>query len=287
MPTQLTKLALVNTSDLTETLVFSVFQEGAEEASRQVLSIEPNTAIIENEREIHPSKNYNITVSGMYSDAAATQLNTWKNDSTELIFTGYGLDGSILQMEGTVQSKKGLEDNMSFGFSSMREAKGGYSSEDGKHTSGISYCQNGLALYKWGDADSDGLANGWAKSGGTTTFSGGDQTFSTTAASGHSMTRRIYFPFTGRTAYFNINPTTVTATTGVSISIEAFNASDVSQGSDTTNVTSTVDQQASLTIPDDTSYIEVSVNIGENDDITFSDPSLQLKSEYIFTEFYT
>ena len=67
MPTQLSKLAFVNTSDLTETLEFSVVQEGAAEASRQVISIEPNTQVIENNREIITSKNYSITVTGGYS----------------------------------------------------------------------------------------------------------------------------------------------------------------------------------------------------------------------------
>ncbi len=52
MPTQLSKLALVNTSTLSETKTFSVVQEGAAEASRQVISIEPNVQVIENNREI-------------------------------------------------------------------------------------------------------------------------------------------------------------------------------------------------------------------------------------------
>lgn len=52
MSTQLNKLAIINTSTLSETQTFSVVQEGAAEASRQIISIEPNTQIIENNREV-------------------------------------------------------------------------------------------------------------------------------------------------------------------------------------------------------------------------------------------
>ena len=77
MPAQLSKLALVNTSAFSETKTFSVVQEGAAEASRQVISIDANTAIIENNREIITSKVFNITLTGLYDSSTATQLKTW------------------------------------------------------------------------------------------------------------------------------------------------------------------------------------------------------------------
>jgi hypothetical protein len=161
MPTQLSKLALVNTSTLSETKTFSVVQEGAAEASRQVISIEPNTQVIENNREIITSKNYNLTVTGVYSGASKAQLFTWAQNQTSLLFTGYGLDKSILQMEGTLQINKGFEENMSFRFSSAREGVGGYDSTTGKHTAEMSYCKNGLALFGWQEGETTGVASGW------------------------------------------------------------------------------------------------------------------------------
>ena len=85
MPAQLNKLALVNTSALTETKTFSIVQEGAAEASRQVISIEANTAIIENNIELITSKIFNITLTGLYDSSTVTQLKTWTDNQTNLL----------------------------------------------------------------------------------------------------------------------------------------------------------------------------------------------------------
>lgn len=290
MRSQLEKVSLINTSDLTETLTFSVVQEGAAEASRQVLSIEPASdgqVVVENSRNIITSKMYNITLVGFYSASALTQLETWQSNQTDLLFVGYGLGGQILQAEGTLTFQEDYEGNVSYRFNSMREARGGYDSSTGKHTSDISYNPNGLALYQWSEGATANLAAGWSKSGGSTTFSAGEQTFSTTGASNVVLSRRIYFPFDGKTLYFNLNASAVTSTTGISMNIEAFNESDVSQDSATTAITTTGDKQVSLTLPADTNYVIVDVTVGQDDSITFGDPSLQLDGTYNFTEFYT
>lgn len=292
MRSQLEKVSLINTSDLTETLTFSVVQEGAAEASRQVLSIEPSSdgqVTVENSRNIITSKMYNITLVGFYSASALSQLETWQSNQTDLLFVGYGLGKQILQAEGTLTFQEDYEGNVSYRFNSMREATGGYDAVSGKHTSDISYNPNGLALYKWDEGSTANLAAGWTKSGGSTTWDSvnGEQDFSTTGASYVTMSRRIYFPFSGKTLYFNLNATAVNSTTGINMNIEAYNESDVSQGSATTAITSTGDKQVSLSLPEDTNYVIVDVTVGQDDSISWKNPTLQLDSTYNFTEFYT
>jgi hypothetical protein len=306
MPTQLSKLALVNPSvdengdfdALSETKSFSVVQEGAAEASRQVISIEPNTQVIENNREIITSKNYNITVTGVYSDSTKTQLYTWASAQTNLVFTGYGLDGSILQMEGTLQINKGFEDNMSFRFSSAREAKGGYSSSDGKHSAEMSYVKNGLALYGWGDADEDDLANDWTDTGSIADgFADGVQTI----AGAGNLSRTIHFPFSGVQLAFFADFTSVSDNTGLSVDIEAYNSSNSELGSGGTLTVplSAGVRMAFYDLPENTAYVKVKVTGGSGSGALFKNPTLQItnftgstslankQAAYNFVEFNT
>ena len=287
MPTQLSKLALVNTSDLTETLLFSVVQEGAAEASRQVISIEPNVQVIENNREVITSKNYNITVTGVYSQSAKAQLFTWADAQTNLVFTGYGLDDSILQMEGTLQINKGFEDNMSFRFSSAREAKGGYDSTTGKHSAEMSYCKNGLALYGWQEGSTSGLAAGWTDTVDTVSFSAGVQTLTDGASAGGTMYRDIHFPFPAKTLTFSIDVTEDSATSPV-IGIQCYDDTGSTTGVQaTTAISGTGTKQVSKTLVAACEYVRVSVEIGDADTLKFQNPTLQLSTDYGFVEFNT
>jgi hypothetical protein len=308
MPTQLSKLALVNPSvdgsgdfdALSETKSFSVVQEGAAEASRQVISIEPNTQVIENNREIITSKNYNITVTGVYSDSTKTQLYTWASAQTNLVFTGYGLDGSILQMEGTLQINKGFEDNMSYRFSSMREAKGGYNTSDGKHSAEMSYCKNGLALYGWQEGSTSGVAAGWTNGFGdpansfeTVGFSGGIQRVAESTNNDRALYRDIHFPFAGQTLTFSIDVVETSDPanndyTGALIGIQCYNASNGTVNSQETQARSaTGTVQVSKTLPSTCKWVRISVEGDSGCDFEFQNPTLQLSTDYGFVEFNT
>jgi len=287
MPTQLSKLALVNTSDLTETLLFSVVQEGAAEASRQVISIEPNTQVIENNREIITSKNYNITVTGVYSQSAKAQLYTWAQAQTNLVFTGYGLDDSILQMEGTLQINKGFEDNMSFRFSSAREARGGYDSTTGKHTAEMSYVKNGLALYGWQEGSTTDLAAGWTDTVETLDFTAGVQTLTDASVGSGTMYRDIHFPFPAKTLTFSIDVTEDSASSAL-IGIQCYDDAGSTTGVQaTTSISGTGTTQVSKTLVAACEYVRVSIEIGSTDTVKFQNPTLQLSTDYEFVEFNT
>jgi hypothetical protein len=284
MPAQLRKLAIIDTSDLDDTQLFSIYQEGASEASRQAISIEPNSATIENNREIYTSKVYDITLSGLYTSSAQSQLSSW-SDGTNLFFSGYGLDNRILQAEGTLEWVRGFEDNASNVFSSQREAIGGYES-NGKHSSGMSYCKNALALYDFVEGETSGIAAGWAKTGGTTSFSSGRQTFSTTGGSPVYLRREIHFPFPNKQLTFSLTCTSVTENDDVSISI----TEHLSTGFENTETNSSIGtgmETVSITTSDDVQYIIVEVEVNQNDSITFENPSLALGTNATYETFNT
>ena len=317
MSTQLTKLALINNSvdgggafnALSETQTFSVVQEGAAEASRQVLSIEPNTQIIENEREIITSKVYNITATGLYSSASRSQLNTWATNQTSLVFSGMGLDGSILQAEGTLQMVKQFEDNASFRFNSSREAVGGYNSATGKHTADLIYSQNGLCLFKWGRGNTDDAA-GYEFGGSPSNIdaltlfdtSAEDQRIKTSGAI--TFERLIHFPFplTKLTAFVSVTEASESTT---NLSIKAYNSSNSAlagaaddSGFDTrvgtaTALNGTGTKFYSRVLPPTTEYIEVVYTVAGTDDFFIKQPTLQIvegtavAGDYNFVEFNT
>ena len=278
---------------------FSVVQEGSDEASRQVLSIEQGTApVIEDGQTIVMTKNYDLTVSGLFKASTISGLQTLADNRTDVVFGGFGLGGQILQMDGKLNLGQILGETASFRFNSPREATGGYNTgtgKDGKHTSRLSYSTNGLALYKWGAAALTGnnaLAYGWTKSAGTVSFSTvtNAQTFTYTGDA--TLHRDVYLPFDGRTLYFNISVTALsdqdTANT-IKMKLQAFTDNGTTE--DVTAVeeiiTTTGNKQISITPSSSAKMLRASIIIADDDSISFKEPTLQLDSTYNFVEFNT
>lgn len=292
---QLEKLSILNTADFSDHFTFSVVQEGSDEASRQVLSIEPaSSPIIEDGQTIILSKNFDLTVSGLFKASTISSLQTLADNRTSLVFGGFGLGDQILQLEGAMNVNQVFSESASFRFNSPREATGGYDSTTGKHTSGLSYSNNGLALYKWGAAAATGanaLAYGWIKSAGTVSFSTVTSAQTFTHSSAATLHRDVYLPFDGRTLYFNINVTALSDDSGdstIKIKLESFDDNgSTSDVSDETVISSTGNKQVSITPTSDAKMIRASVIIGSSDSISFKEPTLQLDSTYNFVEFNT
>lgn len=279
---------------------FSVVQEGSDEASRQVLLIEPaSSPIIEDGQTLITSKNFDLTVSGLFKASTISGLQTLADARTSVVFGGIGLGGQILQAEGSINVNQIFSETASFRFNSPREATGGYNTGtggDGKHTSRLAYSTNGLCLYKWGAAAATGtsaLAYGWTKSAGTVSFASSNDGVQTFSHSGDATLHRdIHLPFDGtKTFHFNINVTAITdggAGNTVKIKLQSYtdyaNTSD--QASETT-ITSTGNKQVSITPTSSAKMIRAIIIIAANDSISFKQPTVELDSTYDFTEFNT
>lgn len=298
---QLEKLSILDTSNFSNHFTFSVVQEGSDEASRQVLSIEPaSTVVIEDGQTLVPSKNYDLTVSGLFKNDTISSLQTLANNRTELVFGGFGLGGQILQLEGAMNLNQAFTESASFRFNSPREAKGGYDSVTGKHSSGLSYSTNGLALYKWGAASSGNgiLAYGWSKTaGGTVSFAGSTNQQTLSSSGGvQKLTRNVYLPFGGKTLYFNIHVVTAddqsTDANGISIKMISYddNGSVIDVDGTAQAITSADNDsvvQASITPSSDAKMLQVVIQLGTDDTLVFKNPTLQTSSTYEFVEFNT
>lgn len=164
MPSQLVKLALIDEAPYINSTagsggapletdldieVFSIFQEGAQDASRQVVSIEADTAVIENNRELITSKVYTLDVVGLYSQSKRAKLQGWSKNATPLYIAGYGLDGSFLYAYGTITVIEGFDSNTSFKFRFQSASVGGYDPVTTTHSSGLVYSTNAKAYWKW------------------------------------------------------------------------------------------------------------------------------------------
>lgn len=281
---------------------FSVVQEGSDEASRQVLSIEPaTTPIIEDGQSIIMTKNYDLTVSGLFKKETISGLQTLADNRTDVVFGGFGLGGQILQMDGKLNLGQVLSETASFRFNSPREAKGGYDvnvtspayNGSGKHSAELCYSTNGLAMYKWQEGSTGGLAAGWTKTNGSAAWdsSNEEQDFTYSGAQTAKLHRDLFLPCDGRTIYFHVDMTAASITTGANIKIEAFsNYGGVNVGTaDTETIPngSTATLTASMVVPDTAKMIRVSINIGQDDTISFKNPTVQLDSTYRFVEFNT
>ena len=281
---------------------FSVVQEGSDEASRQVLSIEPaTTPIIEDGQSIIMTKNYDLTVSGLFKKETISGLQTLADNRTDVVFGGFGLGGQILQMDGKLNLGQVLSETASFRFNSPREAKGGYDvnvtspayNGSGKHSAELCYSTNGLAMYKWQEGLTSGLAAGWTKTNGSASWdsSNEEQDFTYSGAQTAKLHRDLFLPCDGRTIYFHVDMTAASITTGANIKIEAFsNYGGVNVGTaDTETIPngSTATLTASMVVPDTAKMIRVSINIGQDDTISFKNPTVQLDSTYRFVEFNT
>lgn len=300
---QLEKLSILNTANFSNHFTFSVVQEGSDEASRQVLSIEPASApIIEDGQTIILTKNYDLTVSGLFKEDTISSLQTLADNRTSLVFGGFGLGGQILQLEGAMNVNQIFSETASFRFNSPREAKGGYDittvsplhahTGTGKHTSGLSYSTNGFALYKWGDQDSSGIADGWTVTGTdtTTSFSNGIQVIDS-GSSTLTMTRDVYLPFDGRAIYFNIKTNTGDAPTGT-VSIQLISYTDDGTTPDATGSAVSVTAadtayQATVSPSSSAKMVRAIISLASGADLEFKEPTLELNSTYNFVEFNT
>jgi len=280
MPSQLTKLALVESNNTLHT--FSVVQDGVAEATRQAFSIEADDVTIENERRLIASKLYNITVAGLLTNQTESEIYSLSSNDTDLEFSGFGLE-HILQGTGHINANDGFDGNLSIYFTSPRRAVGGYLST-GEHSAGVVYCENGLALYKWQEGSTSDVPAGYTASGSTTWD---DANGELDIASSASVERTLAFPFS--------TPLTFSVVASNTSGNPQMNVVELDSGDSTitTNSEFLSDGTNVLTFTPSSSTVNLRLEFvtDADDSVTIKNPAMNLgtrsASEVVFTEFNT
>lgn len=291
----LVKLAIINPANPSDKFVFSAVQEGAEGASRQSVSIEEaGSVIIEDGRKIITAKKYGIAVTALRDFWIHSKLSSWQSNRTPVIYSGYDINGRILQKEGFVDFDSGFESHASFRITSTVEAIGDYI--NGKHSSLMSFSKNGLALYRFEDDLDTEVANGWTNSGtgqqelGVTNAV---QDYDNNGGTG-TLSRNVYFPFPDQTLTFGVNVNTYSdndSNGSVKIKIRSKNSSGTVLSTQTETISALGDSSVSITLSSTAVSVDVIVENTDIETFSFSKPTLKIGAGFSsatdFVEFNT
>ena len=147
--------------------------------------------------------------------------------------------------------------------------------------------ENGLGIHLWGDNDSDGVADGWASTFDTDSFSSGAQSL-TTDTTVATFLKSIYLPFEKQFT-FSIDVDSRTGTYATEeIEILAKDIAGNSISSIDTNVSSTGRKSVSATLPANTVSIDVFYGASASSGTVttaLSDPALRRGTTSTYTKF--
>lgn len=272
---ELQKVGFTNPNDLTETVVLSTILEGAGGATRSFVEEEPESFTFEDNQVIHDGQTYTFTMAGKPT-ADISQLYAWADAGTELTITGYAYNEAI-QIDNAVITF--LQDPSERRVWKITARKTGPINFDDSGKLGTEFMMsaNLLNMYNWQEGSTSGLAAGWSKTGGTTSFSSGQQTFSTTGSSDLYMDRDIYFPFRNLDLTFFITIDAITENDDVRIVLQYYNSSDSELGTQSVALASgTGLLSVTRSVSAGAEYARLRVKIGDNDSVTFSNPGLSI-----------
>lgn len=256
---QLTKTAIWDGVNL---VTLSVVQEGADDATRSVFKRTPKQTVIEDDQPTSIRMDEELILAGLYNTTDGAQLASWAENLTNVSISGYNY-GYIFRTVNDVylQSTVGPNGDVAgWRIAAKDSTMPGYHS--GVLASKFLLSRNGIGDYQWGDANSDGLANGWTSFGfATKTMIAGVQNLThTDANSNNNIHRTITFPFPGKTLTMSANFTAIGTSTGYANTMwmQAYDSSGSAIGSPKTEVlTGTGINTVSYLLPGGTVTVEL------------------------------
>lgn len=273
---ELHKVAIINPLNDTEIVILSTILEGAGGATRAFVEEEPESYVTEDNQDIKDSQVYTFTMAGKPT-ADIAQLRSWIANSTKVTIVGYAYN-EALYIENAYLTFLVDPSERKVWKIQARKA-GGVDYVDGKLDTEFMMSPNLLNMYKWEDGGS-GIPAGWSKTGGTTTFSNGELTFTTTAVTTQKVTREIYFPFSGKDVTFFFSCSSITGTPDFRINIDTI--SGIGSSSIRRDVATGLNSYT-VTLPDNVSRVEVTFEVVDGEALTVSNPGLSIgtSTEYI------
>lgn len=226
--------------------------------------------------------------------ADITQIESWVDNQTNVYVAGTSLDGGLFfgDAQNTLkaiklQSNESVTDNDLYAFTVGKETPPGFT--DGLYQNGFWIGKNLLGMYKWGDTDADGVADGWSATGfSTTTFTSGQQTLEADTTR-RDLERAIWFPFEGQEITFSIDIDSRTGSYATEqIEIEFIDGTGSVISSQVTTFSSTGRKSVTATVPSTTvkviSRLSLQSSSGTVTEVV-SDPALKLESESTYSIF--
>lgn len=245
------KLAVAKVGTPDEVVVLSNISEGVDGSSTFGYETEEVTLTIEDGQTINNAIEHTLDVRTLLpTDADITTLRGWSDGQTPVFVSAVGIDGALLIGDfGGVQSPVYFyTDNQ---YSDAESVK-------------IFATAKTLPGY---NSDTNLYYNGWFAGDNLLRISD-DENFTN---------RDILFPFAGETVTF---AATITANTGGTISVEAFDVSDTSLDSVSETLSDTR-LDVTMTTPPNTYYLRVHVDAGA----TFNSPSLRMGANSNYTKY--
>jgi len=277
---ELHKVGFVNPNDLTETLVLSTILEGAERATRAFAEDAAEGFITEDNQLVEDTLTPVFTMAGL-PKAGASQLSTWADAGTKLSIIGFSYD-DLLQIDNAfIRSREVGGERLAWGVEAKKAGGVGYNSGGKKHDE-FMISPNGFNMYKWVEGETN-MPAAWTKTGGSSTWSAGAITFSTTGATPVNIEREIFFPFQKQVT-FRIEATSTVIATGMSMEILALDENGSTIGSPATQTIQGLGvESVTRTLPAGTVSARCRARIGQGDSITFKDPAFNLgtSTQYI------
>lgn len=294
----LKKLAIINDAATDETAILSNVTDGVDGASNFGLgdNDEVQPLSIEDNQSFHSRITRALDIRTLVGTSAEeTNIDGYVDNQTDVYLAGLGLDGFVLigdkqTGEGLIKIVKDTQrsDNEVWVLTATKDVQPGHDPSTGLFESGFWVGENGLGAYLWGDADSDGVADGWSASGfSTTSFSGGQQTLEADTTT-RTFKRAIWFPFEGSELTFSLGNDSRTGTYATEqIQITFYDSSDSVISSVTETFSATGRQSVTGTVPTNTVWLECQLDLqASSGTVTslVSDPMLAIGTSTAYTK---
>lgn len=228
--------------------------------------------------------------------ANVDQLKEWSQNAESVYVVGLTVGGGIVYfgsqfnlLTAKITANESLSTDSVFACKVTLNSTLGFSTSSGIYEGGFWAGENLFGIYEWGDADDDGVANGFVSiSFSSESFSSGQQELISGTGT-CDFVRSTYLPVAGETLTFSFSVDTYPTGADVSLlQIQCADKSDLVLDDNTFTFSSTGRASVAITAPAGTvrviCRIQQSATVGT---VTgrYSDPMLSLTGSTVYTKF--
>lgn len=271
--------------------------EGVDGASVFGFTSEPEYINIEDNQSYLIKKNHTLDVRILKpASSDLTILNNWIDNNTKVFISIRNLDDSILSIGDINNPDSGvhivkneqLSSNDIFSFKVTKSSTTGFNPSNGIYEGSVFAGFNVSGITEWGDKVGDGIADGWTYSTNSRSFSSNIQ-YLDADTSTKTFSRNVLFPYASETSSLSFTIDSQVGTYNTNrIRLEFYDKNKSFISSDNYTVTGLGRNQNIATIPINTVYVKISLQISSTTgSVTtgVSFPSFRLGTSSAYTKF--